>query len=118
MPLTVPRTSTDVDYANARAHLTRNKKNVKEQILPPATPTQKGSKIQPTPSHNGTIVTVKTKNKNIETTAERKRIGKQLPRRMAILNIAALLSWWRLSWNDTNRKTVWRNNRQQRLIAA
>ncbi len=26
MPLAVPRTSTDVDYTNARAHLTRNKK--------------------------------------------------------------------------------------------
>jgi hypothetical protein len=52
MPLAVPRTSTDVDYTNARAHLTRNKKNVKEQILPPATPTKKGSKIQPTPSQN------------------------------------------------------------------
>lgn len=61
MPLALLRTWTDVDHTNARAYLTRNLQNGKEQILPPATPTKKGSKIQPTPSHNGTIVMVKTK---------------------------------------------------------
>jgi hypothetical protein len=62
MPLALLRTWTDVDHTNARAYyLTRKLQNGKEQILPPATSTKKGSKIQPTPSHNGTIVMVKTK---------------------------------------------------------